>query len=135
VGLSVRQLWDRPLTWKLALVLAGVLVGLLTLALLLPERLGKLTSWLLLLGWMILLAKTAENDLRLRAQVDPAATRRWSPGRALLFPWWGRVIAVATAALGGALVATATSTPWIPWFLGLLIVGALVEWIVVLVRR
>jgi len=51
-----------------------------------------------------------------------------------LYPWWARVIAVATAALGGAVVAKATSSDWLLWFLGFLLIGVVVEWLVVRTR-
>jgi hypothetical protein len=131
---SIRRLWDRPLTWKLSILLGGTFVGLLGLTLLVPEDVGTPAAWVLLLAGIIVIARTAENDLRNRAQAEPAWDRRWSPGRSLLYPWWARGITVATAAFGGGLLAKATSSEWLAWFLAVMLIGVLIEWVVVRTR-
>jgi hypothetical protein len=130
----IRGLWNRPLTWKLSVSLGASVLGLAGLTLLLPEQLATPAFWALLLSWGIVLARTAENNMRNRAQADPAWKRRGSPARRLMYPWWARVIAVAAAALGGAIAAKVTSSYWLPWFLGAMGIGVLVEWLVIRIR-
>jgi hypothetical protein len=91
---------------------------------------------MVLLGASIVLARTAENDVRIRAaQGRRALNWYWSPGLILLYPWWARVIAVATAVVASEVVAGPTSNYWLLCFLAFMVIGVLVEWFVVYFRR
>jgi hypothetical protein len=131
---NIGWFWDRSLTWRLSVMLGGLVVALTALTFLLPERFGTPAGWIVLLGASIVLARTAENGVRTRAQEEGATKRRWSPGLSLSYPWWARVITFATAVIASAILARAASSSSLPWFLGFMVVGVLVEWLVVRFR-
>ncbi|HZQ81191.1 MAG TPA: hypothetical protein VFB25_04365 [Gaiellaceae bacterium] len=123
-----RRLWDARLTWKTLPLLTGGVIGVMSVAYLIPSNTAA-NVWVGLVAFLGvgLLAKTGENDTRRRIAEAPTGTRLpwWVSRKSLAFPWWAGWLA-ASAVVGVAVAVWAcVSGSWavVVYFIGVALLG------------